>query len=132
MRSLLLLILLTLVLSLNARHRKGKREKLTKDAADKLCKLNFDSELLSLSKLTNPSVLQAIDSSRFLKDGDSAWMSGHVTFSLPIVYRGCYEPKSNNFVVFDPVEFEIKSIYSCICLSKFVKILVFFISYENR
>ena len=84
-----------------------------------MCKLNFDSELLSHSKLTNPSVIQDIDSRRFLKDGDSAWISGHVTFSLPIVYRGCYEPKSNNFVVFDPVEFEIKSIYSCInyCLN---------------
>ena len=75
----------------------------------------FESELLSYSNITKPSVLKTLNDRNSSKDGDSAWVSGYVTFSLPIVYRGCYE----NFVVFNPVELERKDIYSCInyCLN---------------
>ena len=61
----------------------------------------MEMELLSYSKITKPSVLPVYI--KKLKDGDSAWVSGYATFSLPVVYQGCYEGKKNNFVVFDPV-----------------------------
>ena len=88
-----------------------KKEKLTKDDAEKVCK-HLESELLSYSQVTVPNLLPVYIKN--LKDGDSAWVSAYATFSLPVVYRGCYEGKNNKFVVFDPVEFESKDIYSCI------------------
>ena len=96
--------------------RNRKKETLTKGDAEKDCK-HLESELLSYSKITKSSVFPVYI--KKLKDGDSAWVSGYVTFSLPVVFRGCYEGKNNNSVVFDPVEFESKDIYSCLnyCLN---------------
>ena len=112
MRSIISYILLTVVQSLIALQR--NIETLRKEGADTYCQV-FESELLSYSNFIKPNVLKTLNDRNSLIDGDSAWVSGFVTFSLPIVYRGCYMHRLyEKTVVFDPVELESKDIYSCI------------------
>ena len=111
MRPVFIFILSVIVLHLDVLRGKRKREKLTRGASEKAC-TNIGSELLSHSKITKSTGLKDIESRQVLKDGDSAWIRGYVTFTPPIVYHGCYEGKNNRFVEF--VTFQSQDIYSCV------------------